>query len=494
MQLPPDPTAAWRSALTSTAHWAILGYLVTMPWATIFVPQGNGHDLSRLAQVGLFTLCSLAALAAWVVQPPRWSRKGVMLTAALALMAAVSIARAAEPVWALRELALWGGMLATAWVLAQAAQPHALARVAWAVLIGTCLYQGLELLLVVAGQFNGLVPSPQRMGLGYLNYRHYSHVQTIALPLVLWAPLLLPQVPLARRLMWISLATGFALAIFEGGRATALALLAASLAALLLNRRLGAPMFGRLCIGVAAGAAVYAAVFIGLPQALGLPAGESPAQRLQAVAGDDARLYLWRLALDAIGGQPWFGVGPMHLAHLPNLKAAHPHNVYLQLAAEWGLPFALAVLACAGAWMARVAKLLRPPAERAAAEPLGWLWVAGVALAVDAMLSGNLVMPVPQVWAAAAVGLLWQQASRARLASGGAEAAQPARLAPPATTAPFGGWHLRALLAGVLAAGLLTLQAGVLQQSQELGTWLRHSASLAPGAKLVPRFWSVGWF
>lgn len=491
MQRPPDSQAAWRSALTSTAHLAILGYLVALPWATIFVPQGNGHDLARLAQVGLFTLCSLVMLADWVVQPPRWPRHSLAWMALALLLAGVSIARAAEPEWALRELGLWVGMLATAWVLAQASQPQALARVAWAVLIGTCLYQGLELLLVVAGQFNGLAPAPQRMGLGYLNYRHFSHVQTIALPLVLVASLLLPQVPLARRLMWTSLATGVALAIFEGGRATALALLVGTLAALLLNRRLAGPMTGRLCIGAAAGAALYAAVFIGLPLALGLPAGDSPMQRLQVVAGDDARWYLWGLAMDALRAQPWFGVGPMHLAHLPNLKAAHPHNVYLQLAAEWGVPLALLVLGWAGWRMARVALRLRHAGARAGAESLCWCWVTCVALAVDALLSGNLVMPVSQVWAAVAVGLLWQQAARAGLATGQAEAA---RANPDASTRSFGGWPGRGLLAGMLAAGLLMLHGSVFQQSQELGPWLRHSASLAPGAKLVPRYWSVGWF
>lgn len=491
MQLPPDSKAARRSALTSTAHLAILGYLVAMPWATIFVPQGNGHDLARLAQVGLFTLCSLVMLADWVVQPPRWSRRSLAWMALALLLAGVSIARAAEPQWALRELALWVGMLATAWVLAQASQPQALARVAWAVLIGTCLYQGLELLLVVAGQFNGLAPGPQRMGLGYLNYRHYSHVQTIALPLVLVGSLLLPQVPLARRLMWMSLVTGVALAIFEGGRATALALLAGAIAALLLNRRLAWPMFGRLCMGVAAGAALYAAVFIGLPQALGLPAGDSPVHRLQGVAGDDARWYLWGLAMDALRAQPWWGVGPMHLAHLPNLKAAHPHNVYLQWAAEWGMPMTLLVLGWAGGWMARVALWLRHAGERAGAEPLCWLWVTALALAVDALLSGNLVMPVSQVWAATAVGLLWQQAARLGVATGQAEAAVPVS---DAEARSFGGWPWRALLAGMLAAGLLMLHGGVFQQSQQLGAWLRHSASLAPGAKLVPRYWSVGWF
>lgn len=491
MQLPPDSKAAWRSALKSTAHLAILGYLVAMPWATIFVPQGNGHDLARLAQVGLFTLCSLVMLADWVVQPPRWSRRSLAWMALALLLAGVSIARAAAPEWALRELGLWVGMLATAWVLAQASHPQALARVAWAVLIGTCLYQGLELLLVVAGQFNGLAPGPQRMGLGYLNYRHYSHVQTIALPLVLVASLLLPQAPLARRLMWMSLVTGVALAIFEGGRATALALLAGTLAAWLLNRRLAGPVAGRLCIGVAAGAALYAAVFIGMPLALGLPAGDSPMQRLQVVAGDDARWYLWGLAMDALRAQPWWGVGPMHLAHLPNLKAAHPHNVYLQWAAEWGLPMTLLALGWAGGWMTNVALWLRHAGERSGAEPLCWLWVTVVALAVDALLSGNLVMPVSQVWAATAVGLLWQQAAQLGVATGQAEAAVPVS---NAGARPFGGGPWRGLLAGMLAAGLLMLHGGVFQQSQQLGTWLRHSASLAPGAKLVPRYWSVGWF
>ena len=42
---------------------------------------------------------------------------------------------------------------------------------------------------------------------------------------------------------------------------------------------------------------------------------------------------------------PWHGVGPMHYAAEVKGKAAHPHNIYLQMLAELGGPAVLLGLA-----------------------------------------------------------------------------------------------------------------------------------------------------
>jgi hypothetical protein len=132
-----------------------------------------------------------------------------------------------------------------------------------------------------------------------------------------------------------------------------------------------------------------------------------------------------------------------------------------------------------------VARRLRQPAADAAGESLRWLWVACVAVAIDALLSGNLVMPVSQVWAATAFGLLWRQRSEARASDGSS-----ARLAPGSRNR----WGRRAGLATVLAASWLMLHGQVFSQAANLGAWLDHSISLSASPKLAPRYWSSGWF
>lgn len=57
--------------------------------------------------------------------------------------------------------------------------------------------------------------------------------------------------------------------------------------------------------------------------------------------GLSARELLWGKSISMVIERPFFGFGPMHFANMPNVIANHPHQLLLQILAEWGVLFFL---------------------------------------------------------------------------------------------------------------------------------------------------------
>ena len=110
------------------------------------------------------------------------------------------------------------------------------------------------------------------------------------------------------------------------------------------------------------------------------------------------------------------------------------------------------------------------------------LWIACVAILIDGIVSGNFVMPVPQMWIAlcAAWSLAWMRARR------------EANTCVPATT--LGRWEWR-LVGTVVLMFHIWLVATVLPEAVALKAHLEHvRRDLVHNEKTNPRFWSHGWF
>ena len=72
--------------------------------------------------------------------------------------------------------------------------------------------------------------------------------------------------------------------------------------------------------------------------------------------------WTWAMAWD----HPWWGVGPgafpvalTNYQRIPYVSGENPHNLYLQLAAEYGLPAAILGLTTVGVFLARIGKAIR---------------------------------------------------------------------------------------------------------------------------------------
>lgn len=112
------------------------------------------------------------------------------------------------------------------------------------------------------------------------------------------------------------------------------------------------------------------------------------------------RLTLWHKALVLIMAHPLLGIGPMHFAYYPDNIFAHPHNSFLLVAAEWGIPalFILLLLFIRG-----IKNWLKVAAEGKGIKHIG-LTVAFVAGCLYSLVSGVIVMPMSQIMMMIVIG------------------------------------------------------------------------------------------
>jgi O-antigen ligase len=306
------------------------------------------------------------------------------------------------------------------------------------------------------------------LALGFDNPRFLNHAQTIQLPLLLAA--LHASRGRWRTVAGLALAFQIALLLYTRGRATQVALVVAPILVYAIGLP-GSRRFLRDCLlSGLAGGLVFLAIYLPLSFWVG-------SQQLWALPGDvgsmTIRMRLWVQALASIQASPWLGLGLMHYSSLRMDQGAHPHNVYLQWAAEYGLPAALLMVAGLGMMLWRGLTFLRK--HDAQAQPFALAaFVACVAALIDATFSGNFVMPVSQLWLALGFGLLLGHL--------------------PASTVPS---HSRAW--ALVAWLLLVVQVGyaVMTLLDWLSTppHLGEALVLPPQGKLLPpRHWLHGWF
>jgi O-antigen ligase len=460
--------------------WPLLAYIALVPGCIAAAFRYSGHDASRVLQLGILLLGSLM-LALQPYRPRKGiSRVSALMLAAMGALAIASVQASAVPPMAWREIALWLGLLALVMVSALAIAQDGGRAVRVAVLAGSGIQAFLLTFVTVAAALTQRPVVWTELAGGYDNYRLFNHVQTIAMPLLAGIAVRERRGSAQWWIAWISLVVYAAYVLCSGARGTSLAVsVAASLALALFGLRKAWPLTRALLLAFAAGALLYALVFLVLPAWGAYRLGATAERSMASLASDSSRLQLWHFALDQIRGSPWLGIGPMHLAHVPNPKAAHPHNIYLQVAAEWGLPMLILLLACAWRGLVRLAGMVRSATEPAAREGV-MLWITSMAVLIDAAVSGNFVMPVSQVWIAlcAAWALAWMRA-------------QP----DPASHAggtPVRSWRLVGV---VLVITQVWLATSVWTEASDLDAHLEHvRRDILQNAKTNPRFWSNGWF
>jgi O-antigen ligase len=136
--------------------------------------------------------------------------------------------------------------------------------------------------------------------------------------------------------------------------------------------------------------------------------------RSQESSQYEDRLVLWNHTLNAlILKYPLLGVGPLNFPMLPNPEGvAHPHNAFLQIASEWGIPafcvFVFLVLNGVWAWI----RLFRENISTVHLDQK-LLWKKSMLTLIffggllDSLFSGNTVMPLSQLCLAIVVGWMY---------------------------------------------------------------------------------------
>ena len=259
--------------------------------------------------------------------------------------------------------------------------------------------------------------APQHLVVGFDNYRFLNHVQTIALPLLglLAERGIQPdRSKYSNPAFWlVVLSLWWMLTFVTAGRGTFIGVWAGMFVVAGLYRRLAYPWVRVMALTCLAGLAAYLVLYVVVPLICGLqPFGLFTGVAQRTVNDlNGSRWVLWKLAAELIAAHPLLGVGPLHFAHYASSLglAAHPHNFLLQIASEWGLP-ALFALLCS-VYVA-VKKLIQAgqTVERDDVKNQA-IFVAflasGVAIGVDSMVSGLMVMPSSQLWITLYLGCAW---------------------------------------------------------------------------------------
>lgn len=443
------------------------------------------HDGQRIVELVFLAVTAIIVAAQAILRrvgAAHPNRRAIGITSAIAALGALSVLQAPVARAATLEAGLLLALALFAVGIGRAAARLGIERML-AIPVAASLLFAFAVAVRYAAALSAQTPLLREHLLpAYSNYRFFNHVQTVTIPLIVGAMLAGPL----RLRGWATaaLVAEFTLLFFSGGRATMLALGAAAAGVAAFFRWKATPWLLRMGAAALAGAALHLLLFDWLPQWRGLGrdffVGDMIARSEPGVGGP--REYLWGLAWQYILESPLLGIGPMHYAHRINEEAAHPHNVYLQLAAEWGVPFAVLTLGLAAAGWSRVVRATKASADEGA-RAIGFSLVAsGVAIAADGMFSGNFVMPMSQLWIAFAIGLsiAYVRCANASTTSAGRIAASPGT---------------RWAIAAVCVTGQIAIWQGVWPEVLDVNGHVdRVRSEIVHNVVDNPRLWSHGWF
>lgn len=478
---------------------AVAAYVFLAPNVD-FAPDLQWHDGQRIAQLVLLAVVVLVVCltpGASRGMTAVWSdfRPGIRAALAIAfVLGLVSSVLALFPRWALLE---WGLLwLLLILVLSVAAHRRSDDRLdQWLVLVffATATAYVVSVCIIYAAML--LIGPDYGQGFdigelypGFSNVRFFGHLQTMLLPFLLLPALWWGTTRARRLLLWGVPAVWWMLFIVAGTRGTWVALLIGIVAVLMFAGSLGRRWAKWQIGGLLCGMLCYAIFVLGVPKLLSQPA--SFIYRTGDIVSLSLRDVLWTSALEFAAQHPWFGIGPMHYAHLLEVEvASHPHGAVLQWLAEWGVPAALlltGVCAFAGlTYAAHVRRAVKVNEDDRKGLVQIALLAALAGAAAQAMVDGVLIMPVSQTLLALLCG--W-----------GVGIYLEARKSQPRQRGTLE--HVFVVVLTVVAAIAVVRgvepEIGHLAEREQAYLAQRHKTYLLidPGApRLLPRFWAQGW-
>lgn len=322
---------------------------------------------------------------------------------------------------------------------------------------------------------------------GFNNIRFFNHVQTTLLPLLLLLVCLTPRTSKLKWL-WMGITIYWWMAVYAtSARGTLMGLVAGCAVASMVARARALPYLRCVALTAVLGLVAYFVLLVAIPQAFGLEGMHSFWDTVERTSADptSARDKLWGRALSLIVHHPWLGAGPMHFAHHAGdlHTGAHPHDILIQIVAEWGFPALIALLIAVGLGLRALVRAGThiPAGDTDNQTIFAALLVGAGAILVDGLVSGIFVMPQSQLGVALYLGcaLGWR---RLVVPAAAREARQ--RAARPIMTA-----SVIAAMVALIAA--VWMDAPAKWSNDEL-TPAQRAANT--GDVLSPRLWIAGFF
>lgn len=367
-----------------------------------FVPDLMWHDRQRIGQIVLLLLTALSAASIGrqalfitffnLSRPVRYS-----LSLGFAL-GGLSILLSALPRFASLEWATFLLLLGLMYLVASQAQHQKTQFDIWAmrvVVVVSVVIFLRTMMGYLAAMMEGLQLDTMTLFLtSFSNRRVFGQVASMAIPLLAY-PVLKSETPrLQRWAVFALLCAWWMLVLASGTRGTWMALAVAAVFLILFAQRVSANWLKIQIIAMGAGAILFGILFMWLPAWIGLDTALE--NRLSNITHMSGREGLWAMAWTQIQAHPWLGIGPMQLAAIPMKWGAHPHNAILQLAAEWGIPAALALILPAMYGLIRLLSYLRQHSSPNLL--LVCLTASLLAAGAQSMVDGVIVIPYTQIW------------------------------------------------------------------------------------------------
>ncbi len=391
--------------------WPLLGLLILFACLPLIdvMPSVQRHDVQRVGQILAFGLVPVVALFRTSCFPFKLPSAVKPVLVAISSGGLLSAMLSRQPLWALTEIALMLGSMGLAWAVAVIRRDgeSAVDRMILVTVLFICAAQSLRFLVMYClAYFFAPSLNPWQLLGGFSNLRFYGQFITLSLPL-LAAPILMRHLP-TRVTVYTSvlLAIWWAIAITSGTRGTWLGMFFA-VAWLAFTGPRGRQWALSQLSGFVGGLFLFQLLMTWVPQLVGMPVEAHATDRLNSSLS--GRETIWLQAVEMIVAKPLLGFGPMHFADIPNPVAAHPHQAWLQWAAEWGVPSALAVT-----WLVLIGmrgvviSVMKFGDSREAPDVLRVCLAGSVSASlVQSMVDGVIVMPYTQIWLAVLAGWLF---------------------------------------------------------------------------------------
>jgi len=476
----------WSQHIANLLMIATLVLVATLPLVS-WLADAHRHDQQRIGQVltlALVVVITILAFVGGLRLPLLLSSTNRWLIMLVIMAAGVSAYLAHQPLWAFTELALGVASLGLAWLVAsmrrlygvQNTDSRIVDRVLLATLFLICAGLVVRFLTSYLAAMVGDIGILDAWLLvdGFSNPRFFGQFLTLALPL-LAVPLLtegnLRRYALVAGVLIVLVWTA---AIVSGTRGTWLGLACAAAVLACIGptgRRWAVLHLAAACAGVV----LTWIMMTVIPTALDMSVAHHAASKLTTSLS--LRDIIWTQAIEEVLSHPLLGIGPMQLADLPNGVAAHPHQAWLQWAAELGLPSALLVTGLVVHGIGKLVVVLRARMRSMQEQDVIRLCLAAsiIAALTQAMVDGVLVMPYSQLWLALLAG--WLIGLQPQAASSDAIAFAPRRT--------FFAWL------AILISAVALLSFVVVRDYPNLGQREEMYAKTF-GDHLQPRFWAQG--
>jgi len=402
---------------------ALCAYIVFVPSFSLVSSLGPFNE-KRVLQIGLLLLICGGIIASeklrrdWIsgfFSIPRSGRWGLYSVLGLGLFSA---ALAPAQFYAFLEIGHFVALFAAAGVIASFVRRTSYSRTEYAffgaVVISALLY------VVPFSVAYGMYLTMEDIKLwpwgwsNFANVRFFNHYQTWTLPLLIGAPLAIPERYRGLRgLMFATAVFWWSLVFGAEAQGTMVALGVSALATALLFGRQAEKWLLIQGGSVLLGWGLYKILFAS--SAGGGAGGSSPFGEQLSGESQYGRLTHWRICLELLWENPLLGVGPMHFAWPPYqfTEPASPHSALMQWLAEWGAPSTgiMGGLTVWGGWTWIRSEISSLKDARGTAVSVA-LVASILAAAAHSLISGIILHPLSQILLVFVGGWAWGRYQR----------------------------------------------------------------------------------